>query len=65
MASSEKKRRALAWLSKNNLVAILISGIIGVFAPNWAPVGNIIANQAEQAVDQRVEEHCDKHGGCE
>lgn len=64
MASSERKRRALKWVSRNNLVAVIISGIVAIFAPQWAGVGSVVAEQAEQAVDARVEEHCDKHGGC-
>lgn len=64
MASSEKKRRLLKFVSNNNLVGIIIMGMISIFAPQYGGVGKIAADQAETAVDQRVQEHCDKHGGC-
>ena len=65
MASSERKRRALSWLSKNNIVAVVISGLFAVFAPQFVGLGGVVATTAENVTDQRVQEHCDKHGGCE
>jgi hypothetical protein len=64
MASSEKKRRLLKFVSNNNLVGVIIIGLISVFAPEYTGIGKVAADQAEAAVDQRVQEHCDKHGGC-
>ena len=62
----DKKKAGLwAWAARNKLASLLLTGVILVVAPQWAPVAKLIGKGADQVLVEKAAEECAEVGGCE